>query len=84
MQRGRKSGYASVGMTKGRGALPFRFDDGDYEQQVPPLRYASVGMTLLFGVVFLLQLADDDAGHRQIQDFFCNDKVWCLLASLAV
>jgi hypothetical protein len=47
VQRGRKSGYASVGMTKGRVALPFRFDSADDEQQVAPLRYASVGMTLL-------------------------------------
>src|ERR1700679_3048964 len=30
--------YASVGMTKGRGALPFRFDTAEDEQQVPPLR----------------------------------------------
>jgi hypothetical protein len=29
----------SVGMTKGRVALPFRFDSADDEQQVPPLRY---------------------------------------------
>src|ERR1700679_1080204 len=48
VQRGRKSGYASVGMTKGRAALPFRFETADEEQQVPPLRFASVGMTLLF------------------------------------
>jgi hypothetical protein len=34
-------------MTKGRVALPFRFEDADDEQQVPPLRYAPVGMTLL-------------------------------------
>jgi hypothetical protein len=31
--------YAPVGMTKGRVALPFRFDTADDEQQVPPLRY---------------------------------------------
>jgi hypothetical protein len=30
--------YATVGMTKGRVALPFGFDDVDDEQQVPPLR----------------------------------------------
>jgi hypothetical protein len=36
-------------MTKGKAALPFRFDAADDEQQVPPLRYAPVGMTLLFG-----------------------------------
>jgi hypothetical protein len=35
-------------MTKGRVGLPFRFDDAEDEQQVPPLRFASVGMTLLF------------------------------------
>jgi hypothetical protein len=33
---------ASVGMTKGRVALPFRFDIADDEQQVPPLRSASL------------------------------------------
>ena len=44
----------SVGMTKGRVALPFRFDTSDDEQQVPPLRFASVGMTLLFLPVFHL------------------------------
>jgi hypothetical protein len=38
VQRGRKSGYAPVGMTKGRVALPFRFDTAEDEQQVPPLR----------------------------------------------
>jgi hypothetical protein len=49
--------YASVprqagtgGMTKGRVALPFRFDAVDDEQQVPPLRFAPVGMTLLFAM----------------------------------
>jgi hypothetical protein len=31
--------FASVGMTKGRVTLPFRFDIADEEQQVPPLRY---------------------------------------------
>jgi hypothetical protein len=36
-------------VTKGRVTLPFRFDSLDDEQQVPPLRYAPVGMTLLFG-----------------------------------
>ena len=41
--------YASVGMTKGRVALPFRLDAVDDEQQVPPLRFAPVGMTHLFG-----------------------------------
>jgi hypothetical protein len=40
---------ASLGMTKGRATLPFRFDATDDEQQVPPLRYASVGMTPHFG-----------------------------------
>jgi hypothetical protein len=49
VQRGRKSGYASVGMTKGRAALPFKFDTAEDGQQVPPLRYASVGMTHLLG-----------------------------------
>jgi hypothetical protein len=30
----------TLGMTKGTAALPFRFDNADDEQQVPPLRYA--------------------------------------------
>src|SRR5580700_9182547 len=49
VQRGRKSGYAPVGMTKGRIARPFRFDDGEDEQQVPPLRYPGfpVGLVAL-------------------------------------
>jgi hypothetical protein len=46
--RGTADPSASLGMTKERTALPFRFDATDDEQQVPPLRYASVGMTLLF------------------------------------
>jgi hypothetical protein len=41
--------FPPVGMTKGRVALPFKFDATDDEQQVPPLRFAPVGMTLLFG-----------------------------------
>jgi hypothetical protein len=49
--RGTADPSASLGMTKGRMALPFRFDAADDEQQVPPLRFASVGMTLLFGWV---------------------------------
>jgi hypothetical protein len=36
-------------MTKGRVVLPFRFDSADEEQQVPPLRFAPVGMTPQFG-----------------------------------
>jgi hypothetical protein len=40
--------FASVGMTKWRGALPFGFVEGECEQQVPPLRYAAVGMTIHF------------------------------------
>jgi hypothetical protein len=32
-------------MTKGGAALSFRFDAADDKQQVPPLRYAPVGMT---------------------------------------
>ena len=39
VQRGRKSGYAPVGMTKGRVALPFRFDDADVETAGPDLRF---------------------------------------------
>ena len=35
-------------MTKWRGALPFGFVEGEGEQQVPPLRYAAVGMTIHF------------------------------------
>jgi len=46
---------ASLGMTKGRVALPFRFDSADEEQQVLPLRYASVGMTK-DGVAFSVQV----------------------------
>jgi hypothetical protein len=40
---------STLGMTKGKVALPFGFVDADGEQQVPPLRYAPVGMTLLRG-----------------------------------
>jgi hypothetical protein len=36
-------------MTKGRVALPLKFVPADDEQQVPPLRFAPVGMTLLLG-----------------------------------
>jgi hypothetical protein len=32
-------------MTKGRAALPSAFDAGEGELQIPPLRYATVGMT---------------------------------------
>ena len=32
----------AIEMTKGRVALPFRFDPGDDEQRVPPLRYAGL------------------------------------------
>jgi hypothetical protein len=32
-------------MTKGRVALPFGSDAAGDEQQIPPLRYAPVGMT---------------------------------------
>ena len=39
----------TLGMTKGTAALPFRFDSADEERQVPSLRYAPAGMTLLFG-----------------------------------
>ena len=46
----------TLGMTKGRVALPFKLDAAEDGQQVPPLRYAPVprqagtgGMTLLFG-----------------------------------
>jgi hypothetical protein len=42
--------YAFVRMTKGRAALPFGVCRVGFEQQVPPLRFAPVGMTLLFGV----------------------------------
>jgi hypothetical protein len=40
-------------MTKGSAALPFRFDDAEDEQQVPPLLYAPVGMTLLLEIGIL-------------------------------
>jgi hypothetical protein len=36
--RGTADPSTTVGMTKGTVALPFRFDDVDDEQQVPPLR----------------------------------------------
>jgi len=39
MMNSRSLHFATVGMTKGRVALPFRFDTADDEQQVPPLRY---------------------------------------------
>ena len=39
---------ASLGMTKGRVALSLKFVPADDEQQVPPLRFAPVGVTLLF------------------------------------
>ncbi len=41
---------ASLGMTKGGVALSFRFDAADNKQQVPPLRFAPVGMTRLLGM----------------------------------
>jgi hypothetical protein len=47
--RGTADPSTSVGMTKGTAALPFKFDAAGDKQQVPPLRYASVGMTLLLG-----------------------------------
>jgi hypothetical protein len=50
--RGRKSGYASVGMTKGRAALPLGFDAAEDEQQVPPLR--SPGFPVELGGVDVL------------------------------
>jgi hypothetical protein len=40
-------------MTKGKAVLSFRFGTADEEQQVPPLRFAPVGMTLPFGVKVL-------------------------------
>jgi hypothetical protein len=46
---GAGSDIRNLGMTKGRAALPFRLDAADDEQQVPPLRFAMVGMTLLLG-----------------------------------
>ena len=36
---------ATLGMTKGRAALPSGVDDVGDQPQVPPLRYAPVGMT---------------------------------------
>jgi hypothetical protein len=47
--RGTADPSASLGMTKGTATLSFRFDIAEDEQQVPPLRYAPVGMTLLCG-----------------------------------
>jgi hypothetical protein len=46
--------YASVEMTKGRVALPFKLDAAEDEQQVLPLRFAPVGMTLLFRIGMLV------------------------------
>jgi hypothetical protein len=39
---------ASLGMTKGREVFPFKAVVRLTEPQVPPLRYAPVGMTNLF------------------------------------
>jgi hypothetical protein len=47
MSRSRKSGFASVGMTKGRVVAFVWIGCWWREPQVPPLRYASVGMTRL-------------------------------------
>jgi hypothetical protein len=48
-------------MTKERVALPFRFDAADDEQQIPPLRYASVGMTKgRVALRFRFDVADDE------------------------
>jgi hypothetical protein len=60
--------FATVGMTKGRAALPFRFDHADDEQQVPPLRYAPVGMTPLLGTnKERLSYGRDDTSGRNEQ-----------------
>jgi len=50
---------ASLGMTKGRVVLPSGFIAWDREQQVAPLRFAPVGMTILFGCECQAPCADE-------------------------
>jgi hypothetical protein len=51
-------------MTKERAVLPFRFHTADEEQQVPPLRYAPVGMTPLFrGCGFIREIRERRRAH---------------------
>jgi hypothetical protein len=47
-------------MTKGRVALPFRFDIADDEQQIPPFRCAPVGMKGRVALPFRFDTADDE------------------------
>jgi hypothetical protein len=60
--------FIRFGMAKGRVTLPFRFDDADDEQQVPPLRFAPVGMTLLLGT--------DKSTSTQKALLFSNRFLW--------
>jgi len=62
-------------MTKGGAAFPFRFDITDDEQQVPPLRFAPVGMTLLFVLGGLRRRIRERRGaHRRSLGFARDDK----------
>jgi hypothetical protein len=56
----------TLGMTKGRVVLPFRFGAADDEQQGPPLRFSPVGMTLLFGTFSV------SAGSRTLSSIDCE------------
>jgi hypothetical protein len=48
-------------MTKGRVALPFKLDAAEDELQIPPLRYAPVGMTKgRVALPFKLDAAEDE------------------------
>jgi hypothetical protein len=68
-------------MTKGRAAFPFRFDAADGEQQVPPLRYAPVGMTLLFGGWDLIRrIREGRWAHCRSFGFAPPDFLWELMA----
>src|ERR1700723_408797 len=68
-------------MTKGRAAFPFRFDAADGEQQVPPLRYAPVGMTLLFGGWDLIRrIREGRWAHCRSLGFAPPDFLWELWA----
>src|ERR1700723_2717910 len=66
------------GMTKGRIALPFRFDAADDEQQVPPLRCAPVGMTF----IGIAGISSRNSGS--LRTAFCVAQWRDMLSSLAV
>ena len=72
---------ASLGMTKGRVALPFGFDDVEDEQQVPPLRFAPVGMTHLLRVKYP-NTQNDVSSRPERTRISCHaalDKTTCFL-----